>query len=560
MLKAAILAVPLTLVLLRVYRRAVLSAMRRRVGASPVAVDASVPFAVGSPGEAPSATELVERDPRTELSAEEARLVHDAQRGPWLTALVYGLGGLAAALTFTAIWFPATDTEFNLRRALYVVYVHAWPIVLTTFLVAASSRRGLATLVAIFLAVLALVGWGVWRDAALGWVLFNGQPTAYLLALLQPAWSAIGPLVLAFVMVAYYGQYLTWGGFYYAWVNGINVLGAYFEVAELWLPLFGVLGWLALGRIRGWYERKQISDQWLLVDAVWVVFALDAGIDLSNEALGWGILAGALGFIAYRVTTVGAFRLLNRTYRDRPSYRLLFLRVFGSRKRSERLLGVLGARWRYVGSIQMIAGTDLATRTVQPHQFLDFLSGTLANRYIDGAERLGRRIDELDLRPDQDGRFRVNEFLCYDDTWRMTLARLVAESDAVLMDLREFTTANQGCTFELNALVNLVPLTKVVLIVDDTTDVGALRRVLDQTWASMSPISPNHQLANPQVTTCRLKGDDARQIPVVLANLARASVAGRDLPPPRVAPYPGEGPAPTRDEVVAPTDAVVHRV
>ena len=87
----------------------------------------------------------------------------------------------------------------------------------------------------------------------------------------------------------------------------------------------------------------------------------------------------------------------------------------------------------------MIAGPDLATTTIEPHEFLDFVSGKLDRRFIDNGRTLDLRIDQMDLAPDREGQFRVTEFFCHDDTWKMTLARLADESDAVLMDLRGFS-------------------------------------------------------------------------------------------------------------------------
>ena len=94
--------------------------------------------------------------------------------------------------------------------------------------------------------------------------------------------------------------------------------------------------------------------------------------------------------------------------------------------------------WRHVGSIQMIAGPDLATTTVEPHEFLEFLRGRLARRFIDGPQALNLRLAEMDLERDQDGRFRVNDFFCREETWRTTLSHLVNQSEVVLMDLQIF--------------------------------------------------------------------------------------------------------------------------
>ena len=87
---------------------------------------------------------------------------------------------------------------------------------------------------------------------------------------------------------------------------------------------------------------------------------------------------------------------------------------------------------------------------MEPHEFLDFVSGTMARRFIDSAQTLELGISQMDLQPDSDNRLRVNDFFCHDDTWRMTLARLADECDAVLMDLRGFSDQHAGCIFEIN--------------------------------------------------------------------------------------------------------------
>ena len=79
-----------------------------------------------------------------------------------------------------------------------------------------------------------------------------------------------------------------------------------------------------------------------------------------------------------------------------------------------------------MGQIRLIAGPDLATSTVEPHEFLDFLSGKLGRRFISGPETLARRLSETEQRRDFDGRYRVDDFFCHDDTWQMVLKRLRA--------------------------------------------------------------------------------------------------------------------------------------
>jgi hypothetical protein len=171
--------------------------------------------------------------------------------------------------------------------------------------------------------------------------------------------------------------------------------------------------------------------------------------------------------------------------------RLLLLRVFGAQRRSERLLGRLGASWRHLGPVQMIAGSDLAAAALEPHEFLDSLRGRLSRQFVADAEDLRRRLAQLDLDRDPDGRFRVNELFCHDDTWRPTLQALLRRSDCILLDLRGFTVARQGAAYEITQLVDIVPLRRVLVITDDTTDYDFLRAVLDTAWRGIGPESPN---------------------------------------------------------------------
>src|SRR6185503_4308267 len=106
------------------------------------------------------------------------------------------------------------------------------------------------------------------------------------------------------------------------------------------------------------------------------------------------ILSGLVAFAAYKLVSTVALTLL-RGRRRGPNVRLLLLRVFALGKRSERLFEVLGSYWRHVGSIQLIAGPDLATKTIEPHEFLDLLTGKLARRFIDGPATLDRRLAEM---------------------------------------------------------------------------------------------------------------------------------------------------------------------
>ena len=165
--------------------------------------------------------------------------------------------------------------------------------------------------------------------------------------------------------------------------------------------------------------------------------------------------------------------------------------MFALGSRSERLFDGLKKRWLRTGSIGMIAGPDLVTSTVEPHEFLDFVGGRLSRRFIESEADMRQRLDRRDLRPDPDGRYRVNEFFCRQDTWQMTMRRLAADSDVVLMDLRSFSPGNQGCLWELQQLLNGTPLERVLFVVDETTDQTFLEDQLQALWGQVPADSPN---------------------------------------------------------------------
>jgi hypothetical protein len=169
------------------------------------------------------------------------------------------------------------------------------------------------------------------------------------------------------------------------------------------------------------------------------------------------------------------------------------LRVFSLGKRSEQLYSAIAKAWRYVGNIRFITGPDLATATVEPHNFLDYISGRLRHHFIDSAEALERRLQNADAFPDLDGRYRIHDFFCYDDTWKMVLSRLAQDSDAILMDLRNFSRTNAGCVFEIEELVNYVPLKRVVFVIDKTTDEAFLHESIENAWKGLSVDSPNRE-------------------------------------------------------------------
>jgi hypothetical protein len=275
--------------------------------------------------------------------------------------------------------------------------------------------------------------------------------------------------------------------------------------------LFGMAGWWLLKWIGRRYEQRKMSDQSLILDAMWLMFGVVQSITFAFEGWLW-LFTGLAGFAAYKVITRLGFALSGVARPIAAGPTLLLLRVFALGGKSERLFDALSKRWLRAGSISMIAGPDLVASTVEPHEFLEYMAGRLSRRFVRGGDDLERRLRAMERGPDPDGRYRVNEFFCYADSWKDTMTRLAAGADAVLMDLRSFSPANQGCIFELQQLLDSVSLERVVFLLDDTTDRAFLEQVLRDSWGRVRQDSPNHRLKAPEARLLRVATQRAADV------------------------------------------------
>lgn len=478
-------------------------------------------------------------------SAAGEELFHQAERAPWRAAAIYALAGACCAVVMTVGWLLATHDTFLPVKFLWLFWTYLWPLVLTVNLVAGSTRRRKVSLVLAYFAalgVLAAVALArnpglTLRQLILGhWLTTNGPATVLLLAFLARRIRAVGPLVISFTVVAVMGSQIGLDlvgrdqRLLRLVVNigsrlGLSGQAIFYALIFAGFAAFAVVGWIVLQWIRRRYERKRISDQSLTFDSIWLLFGIAQSIEMVFDGW-WWIFTGPVAFVAYKLAARVGFGIagVNRSSASSPP-RLLLLRVFSLGKRSEKLFDALGKHWLREGSVRMIAGPDLATSTVEPHEFLDFLTGKLARRFIDGPKTLDLRLSEMDTRPDWDGRFRVTDFFCRDDTWKMVLARLIGESDAVLMDLRGFSQQNAGCRYEIEELLNVASIPRLVFVIDDTTDAALLERVASDGWKRLRAESPNRQQPSNQVRLFRFTGSRSGELGQLLSWLCLAAAS-----------------------------------
>jgi hypothetical protein len=543
LIAAAFLALGASLFLLRRYRRAVVKSMQRH-GKSELLEPSGFlpPEAPHKPPDTAPIFKFVDIQTLDSAALKENLLYRQIRRRPWIAAAIYAVAGLGFAATMTAAFLLSSKMALLPLRFLYLTWANAWPLLLTTNLVAVVSHRGQWTGFAIYLlggialSVPLLARSPDLTVMQLAYLWFNANliPSLLLLCFLNRRIRAVGPLVLVFMIVGATGATLlvTITGQNpkllravsdFAFSLGVGAMGTVVVLHLVGFVVFALAGWVVLDSLRQMYERKMLSDQSVAIDAIWLTFAIVNSMGLVFQGPRW-ILSGLIAFGVFKVIGVLGFSLV-RVRKHSMAPRLLLLRVFALARRSERLYDVIGKHWRTAGSIQMIAGPDLATTTVEPHEFLDFVTGKMARRFIDSGRTLDLRIEQMDLKPDSDRRFRVTEFFCHDDTWKITLSRLADESDAVLMDLRSFTQSNAGCIFEINELFNVVPLQRIVFVFDESTDQKFMRNTMDMAWQQIKERSPNRRTASCEISLLHFSGRQRREMRNLLYAITAAANA-----------------------------------
>jgi hypothetical protein len=478
LLDAILLTVPVSLVLIWLYRRTVERAMH----AASAAGESATPFHVTAPPRVPgNPADLWNRERLQRL-----RL-----------GLVYAVAGASAAAVWTWLYFRTPDLEFTWLRGFAVWYVYCWPVTATIItLLAIPWRRslwvvaGYLTAGMLMIVVSSTISHLISGQAGFH-VMANLESFIFLLALeaAVPALiilvasnrriRGVSPLALVALLIFTFSS-IAAREIFVTLLDAGGLRKLLLAIGPNWWFMFatvpvGYLCWRLLSLLNIRYRRKSFSDVQLVVDLYWMIVAFVFSAQYASS-FGWKGIIGLAGFVAYRAVAQAGLAMWPPPHE--PGTRLLILRVFGFRGRTEKLFDSVAQRWRFRGGVAMIAGTDLAARTIDPDDTLAFLAGDLRSRFVQGQQNLEEHLNLMDGSRDPDGRYRITEFFCHENTWSGALASLLGRSDAILMDLRGFSEKNSGCIFELRQLTTQQRLDDTVFVVDTTTDINLLERTI----------------------------------------------------------------------------------
>lgn len=536
---AVALNVPISLLLLTLYRRAVVRAMRTETEMGPIVYE---PHTESSPNMHSGAALAIDTiDVATPLTLPRAASKDSTAFLRW-AALVSALAGMLFVLVITLGWYLTLGGRFYFVWYIWWVVVNAWPIPLAVGLVTGAAGADWIKLIGLYVIVfVTLSAAGLTLYDNLDVVALGSNTLTILLiavpvsALLYRPIRAVGMLVFTFTLIVFavtpslsfviLRSFLALSSRDDFWRTPalvlLSLLGAEGIAILIVLSVataICALGWWTLNQIGRAYRRKRLSDQSLMLGFLWAVVSLSHAILLSTQQGGSG---ESWAWFIFPTAAFGAYWLVERTgsaILTRPAVSrdvapvLLLLRVFSLGKRSERLFDVFTPRWLRTGSIAFIAGPDLATGTVKPNQFLEYLARRIRRQFVKNETDLSCRLSELDLLPDPDGRYRMNQLFCFADTWQNAVRQLAKRVNVVLMDLRSFSKDNQGCLYELEQILEHVQVGRILLIIDGTTDWPFLETTLHRLWAITSLDSPNRAFTSSRLRICRLERASSQEI------------------------------------------------
>ncbi|HEX3552288.1 MAG TPA: hypothetical protein VIA62_03555 [Thermoanaerobaculia bacterium] len=273
--------------------------------------------------------------------------------------------------------------------------------------------------------------------------------------------------------------------------------GSALGVLFVWV-VFKVFGWLQ--ERRRWLTPEILDAHfcWTYLTLYLLVWAWGLrGTALSDSGL---LRLGLLLALALHFVVLHALLLRIRARRpSRAPKRLLLLRVFGRADEREDLLDALDDTWRWIGAVDLLAGSDVFSRTLRSSMLEAFLLRRSADQFLKTDVEVDVRLHNLRSEIEGDGRYPVNGVYCYVNVWKRAFIRLVQDAAAVLMDLRGFTSENKGCAWELAYLVKHTPLRRILLLVDDSTDLPALEREARAAWTHLPLESPNANDPEPEL-------------------------------------------------------------
>ena len=306
-----------------------------------------------------------------------------------------------------------------------------------------------------------------------------------------------------------------------------------------------------------------VSPIWKLVFAIfqtrwYMLLALVVILSTLLKALSGFLFGDYDDGIIFLIPVIFHLFLINRIRskaRKRPNLKLLILRVFLISKTSMFTFSSLAKFWKHFGSYFTVADpsfyrvywkrkfnhkfpviivfifliyTQLENSSADsgtgspfaPFVFLMIIAAIIFIIYsrrrmkldfVSNKEELNKELEKLIKQPVKlDNTFKEKPMSCHDNTWKITVEKLVTAANVVLMDLRGFSEKNKGCEYEVNLLLNSVKLENI-LFLGYTSAIPLIKKVIQEKFKTLDKGSPNLEIPNPNAMIYEVKKENNKE-------------------------------------------------
>ena len=197
-----------------------------------------------------------------------------------------------------------------------------------------------------------------------------------------------------------------------------------------------------------------------------------------------------------------------RNITGRPPLSIVYLRLFDNQP---RIRTFIEGAWREFGYVHLLRSADAVTpseyrgarRSGDPGGLFvsdrETMLAALARAPVEplrkGRHKL-QRIAATKIRVrDRYGSFPVRAVLCHGAFWREGVDLLLDRADLVVLDLSGFTERNLGTRYELQRVIDRVPMERIVFLRDQLSKKRYLQFEIQRAWSQMAADSPNAGVA-----------------------------------------------------------------
>jgi len=182
---------------------------------------------------------------------------------------------------------------------------------------------------------------------------------------------------------------------------------------------------------------------------------------------------------------------------------ILYLRLFDNSIGTERFVSAPFRRYSYVyllRSAEQVDADELESAEASGRPTSMFIT-TAAD--LDAAlDRAPRGPHELPrpegfrdawhfLRDHEQGMYPVRALLCHDSFWKAAVDILFTRMDYVALDLSGYRPEHFGTRYELQRVIDRVPIDQIALLAEATSDQKFLTAQVEAAWSQMTDGSPN---------------------------------------------------------------------